>query len=143
MFKEFKEFIMRGSVLDLAIGVIIGGAFGKIISSLVNDVIMPPIGLLLGKVNFTDLYINLSGTEYPSLAAAQEAGAPTLNYGLFLNSILEFLIIALVIFLIVKQVNRMMKPKEAPAAPATKTCPFCQSEIAIKATRCPHCTSEL
>ena len=143
MFKEFKEFIMRGSVLDLAIGVIIGGAFGKIISSLVNDVIMPPIGLLLGKVNFTDLYINLSGTEYPSLAAAQEAGAPTLNYGLFLNSILEFLIIALVIFLIVKQVNRMMKPKEAPAAPATKTCPFCQSEIAIKATRCPHCTSQL
>lgn len=143
MFKEFKEFIMRGSVLDLAIGVIIGGAFGKIISSLVNDVIMPPIGLLLGKVNFTDLYINLSGTEYPSLAAAQEAGAPTLNYGLFLNSILEFLIIALVIFLIVKQVNRMMKPKEAPATPATKTCPFCQSEIAIKATRCPHCTSEL
>lgn len=143
MFKEFKEFIMRGSVLDLAIGVIIGGAFGKIISSLVNDVIMPPIGLLLGKVNFTDLYINLSGTEYPSLAAAQEAGAPTLNYGLFLNSILEFLIIALVIFLIVKQVNRMMKPNEAPAAPATKTCPFCQSEIAIKATRCPHCTSEL
>lgn len=143
MFKEFKEFIMRGSVLDLAIGVIIGGAFGKIISSLVNDVIMPPIGLLLGKVNFTDLYINLSGTEYPSLAAAQEAGAPTLNYGLFLNSILEFLIIALVIFLIVKQVNRIMKPKEAPAAPATKTCPFCQSEIAIKATRCPHCTSEL
>jgi len=143
MFKEFKEFIMRGSVLDLAIGVIIGGAFGKIISSLVNDVIMPPIGLLLGKVNFTDLYINLSSTEYPSLAAAQEAGAPTLNYGLFLNSILEFLIIALVIFLIVKQVNRMMKPKEAPAAPATKTCPFCQSEIAIKATRCPHCTSEL
>lgn len=143
MFKEFKEFIMRGSVLDLAIGVIIGGAFGKIISSVVNDVIMPPIGLLLGKVNFTDLYINLSGTEYPSLAAAQEAGAPTLNYGLFLNSILEFLIIALVIFLIVKQVNRMMKPKEAPAAPATKTCPFCQSEIAIKATRCPHCTSEL
>lgn len=143
MFKEFKEFIMRGSVLDLAIGVIIGGAFGKIISSVVNDVIMPPIGLLLGKVNFTDLYINLSSTEYPSLAAAQEAGAPTLNYGLFLNSILEFLIIALVIFLIVKQVNRMMKPKEAPAAPATKTCPFCQSEIAIKATRCPHCTSEL
>ena len=143
MFKEFKEFIMRGSVLDLAIGVIIGGAFGKIVSSLVSDVIMPPIGLLLGKVNFTDLYINLSGTEYPSLAAAQEAGAPTLNYGLFLNSILEFLIIALVIFLIVKQVNRMMKPKEAPAAPATKTCPFCQSEIAIKATRCPHCTSEL
>jgi len=143
MFKEFKEFIMRGSVLDLAIGVIIGGAFGKIISSLVNDVIMPPIGLLLGKVNFTDLYINLSSTEYPSLTAAQEAGAPTLNYGLFLNSILEFLIIALVIFLIVKQVNRMMKPKEAPAAPATKTCPFCQSEIAIKATRCPHCTSEL
>ncbi len=143
MLKEFKEFIMRGSVLDLAIGVIIGGAFGKIVSSLVDDIIMPPIGLLLGKVNFADLYINLSGTEFPSLAAAQEAGAPTLNYGLFLNSIIQFLIIALVIFLIVKQVNRLMKPKEAPAAPTTKTCPFCQSEIAIKATRCPHCTSEL
>jgi len=143
MFKEFKEFIMRGSVLDLAIGVIIGGAFGKIVSSLVSDVIMPPIGLLLGKVNFTDLYINLSGTAYPSLAAAQEAGAPTLNYGIFLNTIIEFIIIALVIFLIVKQVNRLMKPKEAPAAPATKTCPFCQSEIPIKAIRCPNCTSEL
>ena len=143
MFKEFKEFIMRGSVLDLAIGVIIGGAFGKIVSSLVDDIIKPPIGLLLGKVNYADLYINLSGTDYPSLAAAQEAGAPTLNYGLFLNSIIQFLIIALVIFLIIKQVNRLMKPKEAPAAPATKTCPFCQSEIAIKATRCPHCTSEL
>ncbi|HPC06289.1 MAG TPA: large-conductance mechanosensitive channel protein MscL [Anaerolineaceae bacterium] len=143
MFKEFKEFIMRGSVLDLAIGVIIGGAFGKIVSSLVNDVIMPPIGLLLGKVNFTDLYINLSGTDYPSLAAAQEAGAPTLNYGIFLNSILEFLIIALVIFLMIKQINRLFKAKEVPAEPATKTCPFCQSEIAIKATRCPHCTSEL
>ncbi len=142
MFKEFKEFIMRGSVLDLAIGVIIGGAFGKIVSSLVNDIIMPPIGMLLGKVNFADLYINLSGTDYPSLAAAQEAGAPTLNYGMFLNSILEFIIIALVIFLIVKQVNRMSKPKVA-AEPTTKTCPFCQSEIAIKATRCPNCTSEL
>lgn len=142
MLKEFKEFIMRGSVLDLAIGVIIGGAFGKIVSSLVNDIIMPPIGMLLGKVNFADLYINLSGTEYPSLAAAQEAGAPTLNYGMFLNSILEFIIIALVIFLIVKQVNRMSKPK-ASAEPTTKTCPFCQSEIAIKATRCPNCTSEL
>lgn len=143
MFKEFKEFIMRGNVLDLAIGVIIGGAFGKIVSSLVDDIIMPPIGLLLGKVNFADLYINLSGTDYPSLAAAQEAGAPTLNYGLFLNSIIQFLIIALVVFLIIKQVNRLMKPKEAPAALATKTCPFCQSEIAVKATRCPHCTSEL
>ena len=143
MFKEFKEFIMRGSVLDLAIGVIIGGAFGKIVSSLVDDIIMPPIGLLLGKVNFADLYINLSGTDYPSLAAAQEAGAPTFNYGLFLNSIIQFLIIALVIFLIIKQVNRLAKPKEVPAEPTTKTCPFCQSEIAIKAVRCPNCTSEL
>jgi large conductance mechanosensitive channel len=142
MLKEFKEFIMRGSVLDLAIGVIIGSAFGKIVSSLVNDVVMPPFGMLLGKVSFTDLYINLSGTDYPSLAAAQEAGAPTLNYGIFLNSILEFIIIALVIFLIVKQVNRMTKPKVS-AEPTTKTCPFCQSEIAIKATRCPNCTSEV
>jgi large conductance mechanosensitive channel len=143
MLKEFKEFIMRGSVLDLAIGVIIGGAFGKIVSSLVNDVIMPPIGLLLGKVDFSNLFINLSGTKYNTLAAAQAAGAPTLNYGVFLNTIIEFLIIALVIFLMVRQINKLFKPKAAPAEPTTKTCPFCQTEIPIKAVRCPHCTSEL
>lgn len=143
MLKEFKEFVMRGSVLDLAIGVIIGGAFGKIVSSLVNDVIMPPIGLLLGKVDFSKLFISLSGTKYASLAAAQEAGAPTLNYGMFLNTIIEFLIIAFVIFLVVRQINRLFKPKPVSVEPTTKTCPFCQTEIPIKAVRCPHCTSEL
>ncbi len=143
MLKEFKEFVMRGSVLDLAIGVIIGGAFGKIVSSLVNDVIMPPIGLLLGKVDFSKLFISLSGTKYASLAAAQEAGAPTLNYGMFLNTIIEFLIIAVVIFLVVRQINRLFKPKPVSVEPTTKTCPFCQTEIPIKAVRCPHCTSEL
>jgi large conductance mechanosensitive channel len=143
MLKEFKEFVMRGSVLDLAIGVIIGGAFGKIVSSLVNDVIMPPIGLLLGKVDFSKLFISLSGTKYASLAAAQEAGAPTLNYGMFLNTIIEFFIIAFVIFLVVRQINRLFKPKPVSVEPTTKTCPFCQTEIPIKAVRCPHCTSEL
>jgi large conductance mechanosensitive channel len=144
MLKEFKDFIMRGNVLDLAIAVIIGGAFGGIVSSLVNDIIMPPIGLLLGKVNFTDLFINLSGTDYPSLADAQAAGAATINYGLFINTIINFLIVALVIFLIVKAANRARKPKkeEAPA-PTSKECPYCFSEINLKAIRCPECTSEL
>jgi large conductance mechanosensitive channel len=144
MLKEFKDFIMRGNVLDLAIGVIIGGAFGKIVSSLVSDVLMPPIGMLLGKVDFSNLYINMSGGNFSSLADAQKAGAATLNYGLFLNNIINFLIIALVIFLIVKQVNRMQKPAAQPVAEATsKDCPFCKTAIPIKATRCPHCTSQL
>jgi large conductance mechanosensitive channel len=144
MIKEFKEFIMKGNVLDLAIGVIIGGAFGKIVSSLVTDVLMPPIGMLLGKVDFSSLYINMSGGSYPSLAEAQKAGAATLNYGLFLNNIINFLIIALVIFLIVKQVNRMQKPAAQPAAElTTKECPYCKTSIAIKAIRCPNCTSQL
>jgi len=144
MIKEFKEFIMKGNVLDLAIGVIIGGAFGKIVSSLVTDVLMPPIGMLLGKVDFSNLYINLSGGIYPSLAEAQKAGAATLNFGLFLNNIINFVIIALVIFLIIKQVNRMQKPAVQPAAePTTKECPYCKTSIAIKATRCPNCTSQL
>lgn len=143
MLKEFKEFAMRGNVLDLAVGIIIGAAFGKIITSLVNDVIMPPVGLLLGKVNFSQLYFNLSGQAYPSLAAAQEAGAPTINYGLFLNSIVDFLIVAFVIFLIVRQVNKLTAKPAAPAEPTTKECPFCASTIPLKATRCPACTSEL
>jgi large conductance mechanosensitive channel len=144
MLKEFKDFAMRGNVLDMAIGIIIGAAFGKIVTSLVNDIIMPPIGLLLGRVNFTDLFINLSGTSYASLADAQAAGAPTINYGLFLNTILDFVIVAFAIFLIVRQVNRLSKPKvEAPAEPTTKECPFCLTQIAIKATRCPNCTSQL
>jgi large conductance mechanosensitive channel len=144
MIKEFKEFIMKGNVLDLAIGVIIGGAFGKIVSSLVTDVLMPPLGMLLGKVDFSSLYINLSGGSYSNLVEAQKAGAATLNYGLFLNNIINFLIIALVIFLIVKQVNRLQKPATQPAAePTTKECPYCKTSIAIKAIRCPNCTSQL
>ncbi len=144
MLKEFKEFAMRGNVVDMAVGVIIGGAFGKIVTSLINDVIMPPIGLLLGQVNFTDLFLDLSGKGYPSLAAAQEAGAATINYGMFLNTILDFVVVALVIFLLVRQINRMQKQEKTPlAAPTTKKCPYCCTEIPIEATRCPHCTSEL
>ena len=142
MFKEFKAFIMRGNVLDLAVAVIIGGAFGKIISSLVNDVLMPPLGLLLGKMDFSSLFVNLSGKDYSSLASAKSAGAATINYGLFLNTVIDFLIVALVIFLVVRAANRLQRPKPAPA-PATKECPYCFSNTPIKATRCPACTSEL
>jgi len=140
--KEFKEFAMKGNVLDMAIGIIIGAAFGKIITSLVGDVIMPPIGLILGRVDFSSLFLNLSGTHYDSLAAAKTAGAATINYGLFLNNVVDFLIVAFVIFLVVRQVNRWKKPVPA-AAPATKECPYCFSAIPMKATRCPNCTSEL
>ena len=142
MLKEFKEFAMRGSVLDMAVGIVIGAAFGKIIASLVDDIIMPPIGLALGNVDFANLFLNISGKEYSSLAAAKAAGAATINYGVFFNTILSFLIIAFVIFLLIRQVNAMQRPKVAPA-PATKDCPHCFSSIAVKATRCPHCTSEL
>ena len=142
MLKEFKEFVMRGNVLDLAIAVIIGGAFGKIITSFVNDVLMPPIGLLLGGVDFADLFISLDGQTYESLAAAQEAGAATVNYGVFLNTVIDFVIVAFVIFLVVKAANRMKKPEPA-AAPTTKECPHCFTTISIKATRCPNCTSQL
>jgi large conductance mechanosensitive channel len=142
MLKEFKEFIMRGNVLDLAVGIIIGGAFGKIVSSFVADILMPPLGLLLGKVNFSDLFINLSDKAYPTVAAAKAAGAPTLNYGLFINSIVDFVIVAFAIYLMITQINRLKKkPEEVP--PATKECPFCISEIPVKAVRCPHCTSNL
>jgi len=140
MLKEFREFVMRGNVVDLAIAVIIGAAFGKIITSFVEDVLMPPIGLALGKVDFSNLFVNLSGKDYPSVAAAKAAGAATLNYGIFFNHIINFLIIAFAIFLLIKQINRMQKPA---AAPATKDCPQCLSTIPIKATRCPHCTSNL
>jgi large conductance mechanosensitive channel len=142
MLKEFKEFAMRGSVLDMAIGIIIGGAFGKIITSLVGDIIMPPIGLLLGKVNFNDLYFSLDGKIYPSLAAAKAAGAPTINYGMFVNTILDFVIVAFVIFLLIRQMNRLM-PAAPAAPPATKDCAFCASSIPMKALRCPNCTSQL
>jgi large conductance mechanosensitive channel len=143
MLKEFKNFALRGNVMDLAIGIIIGGAFGKIITSLVNDIIMPPIGLLLGKVDFSNLYLNLSGKPFASLADAQAAGAATINYGLFLNTIIDFLIVAFIIFLIIRQVNRLTVKPAAPAEPSTRECPYCYTEIPVKASRCPHCTSEL
>jgi large conductance mechanosensitive channel len=142
MFREFKEFAMRGSVLDLAIGIIIGAAFGKIITSFVNDVLMPPIGLLLGKVDFSNLFVDLSGQGYSTLKAAKDAGAATLNYGLFLNSIIDFLIVAFAIFILVRQINKLNR-KEETTAPATKECPFCVANIPIKASRCPQCTSQL
>jgi large conductance mechanosensitive channel len=142
MLKEFKAFAMRGNMIDLAIGIIIGAAFGRIVTSLVNDIIMPPLGVILGKVDFSNLYINLSGTAYPTLVAAKEAGAATINYGVFINNIIDFIIVAFVIFLLVRGINRMQKAP-APAAPATKECPFCYTQIPIKATRCPNCTSEL
>jgi large conductance mechanosensitive channel len=144
MWKEFKEFIMRGNVVDLAVGIIIGAAFGKIVTSFVNDIIMPPIGLLLGKVDFSNLFINLSGQPYATLAEAKEAGAATINYGLFINTVIDFLIVALAVFLVVRAVNRLRrKPEAAPAAPTTKECPYCYTAIPIKATRCPNCTSQL
>lgn len=141
MLKEFKQFAMRGNVLDMAIGIIIGAAFGKIITSLVGDVLMPPLGLILGKVDFSSLFLNISGKSYATLTEAKAAGAPTINYGLFINTVIDFIIVAFAIFLLVRQINRWSKP--APAAPTTKDCPFCCSAIAIKATRCPQCTSEL
>src|SRR5579863_3619166 len=139
MFGEFKKFIMRGNVLDLAIGVIIGAAFGKIVTSLVNDMFMPVIGLALGKVDFSNLFITLNGQHFDTLADAKKAGAPTINYGLFAHTIIEFLIIGFVVFLVVKQVNRFMKPPAAP--PTTKNCPECCTPIPIAARRCPACTS--
>jgi len=142
MFKEFKEFAMRGNVLDMAVGIIIGAAFGRIITSLVNDVIMPPIGLLLGRVDFSSLFINLSGTPYASLADARKAGAAVIGYGAFLNTILDFVVVAFVIFLLIRQVNKMKK-EPAPAATTTKECPYCLSVIPLKATRCAHCTAQL
>lgn len=142
MLKEFKEFAMRGNVLDMAIGIIIGAAFGKIITSLVSDVLMPPIGLLLGKVDFSGLFLNISGKSYATLAEAKAAGAATVNYGMFLNTVIDFLIVAFVIFLLVRQINRWNKPAPA-SAPATKDCPYCCSAVPVKATRCPSCTSEL
>ena len=143
MLKEFKEFAMRGSVVDLAVGVIIGAAFGKIVSSLVDDVIMPPIGRLLGHVDFSNLFVNLSDRSYETLAAAKAAGAPTLNYGLFLNTVISFLIVAFCVFLVVQQVNRWTKDPAAAAAPTTRDCPQCAMSIPIAAKRCGHCTAQL
>ena len=142
MLKDFKEFIMRGNVLDLAVGIVIGAAFGKIVTSFVGDILMPPIGLALGKVDFTNLFIDLSGQQHPNLAAAKAAGAATVNYGVFINTIIDFLIVAFVIFLIVRQANKLRRPAPA-AAPNTKDCPFCATAIPIPAKRCPNCTSQL
>jgi large conductance mechanosensitive channel len=142
MLKEFKDFALRGNVIDLAIGVVIGAAFGKIITSFVNDILMPPFGLLLGKVTFTDLFISLNGIKYKTLEAAQAAGAPTINYGLFINNVIDFLIVAFGIFVAISIINHMHKP--APAAePTTKPCPYCITDIPIAATRCPNCTSQI
>ena len=144
MFKEFKEFAMRGNVVDLAVGVIIGSAFGKIVSSFVEDILMPPIGLLMGNVDFGNLFITLKGEKYETLSAAQEAGAVTINYGIFINAVIDFIIVAFVIFILIRQLNQIKKKEgNEVKEPTTKTCPFCQTEIAIKATRCPSCTSDL
>ena len=141
MLKEFKDFVMRGSLLELAVAFILGVAFGRIVTSLVNDGIMPPIGLLLGGVDFSNLFLNLSKTPYATLVDAQAAGAPTINYGLFLRTVIDFLIVALVVFMLVRAANRIQRPKAV--APTTKDCPYCLSSIPLKATRCPQCTSEL
>lgn len=143
MLKEFREFIMRGNVLDLAVAVIIGAAFGAIVTSLVNDIIMPPIGLIAGHMDFKDLFFPLDGKTYATLADAKKASAPVLAYGQFLNTVINFLIVAFCIFLLLKQVNRFKKKVDTPAAPSTKECPFCATSIAAKASRCPACTSQL
>ncbi len=144
MLKEFKQFAVKGNVVDLTIGVIVGTAFTKVVTSIVNDILMPPIGRLLGNVDFSDLYINLSGGTYPSLAVAKQAGAATINYGLFLNNVIDFLIIALVTFLMVRQLNNFKKKEEGKQDdPATKDCLYCLSSIPVKATKCAHCTADL
>jgi large conductance mechanosensitive channel len=143
MLKEFKEFAMRGNVMDLAVGVIIGAAFGKIVSSLVEDVLMPPIGRLVGKVDFSSLFIPLDGKHYETLFEAKKAAAPTMNYGLFLNNVINFLIVAFVVFIVVQQMNRLTKKPAPAAAPTTKDCPQCAMAIPIAAKRCGHCTSQL
>ena len=152
MWDEFKKFLARGNMIDLAVGIVVGGAFKTIVTSLVNDIIMPPIGLVLGRVNFRDLFVSLDGKPYESLTLAKEAGAATMNYGVFINTVVDFLITALVVFLLIRQINRLQelakreKAQEeaaAPPAPTAKKCPYCFSEIPIQATRCPNCTSHL
>ncbi|HEV8675050.1 MAG TPA: large conductance mechanosensitive channel protein MscL [Methylomirabilota bacterium] len=140
MLKEFKEFALRGNVVDLAIALVLGAAFGKIVTSFVTDILMPPIGLAIGRVDFASLFITLGPGSYATLQAAKAAGAPTINYGLFLQAIVDFVIVAFVIFLLVRQLNRMRRPA---AAPATRECPYCALPVVLKATRCPHCTSEV
>jgi large conductance mechanosensitive channel len=142
MLKDFRAFLMRGNVVDLAVAVVIGGAFGAIVTSFVNDILMPPVGLLIGRVNFADLFVSLTGGSYPSLAAAKGAGAATLNYGTFLNTIINFVIIAIAVFLLVRQIDRL-RAKPTPPSPSTKECPQCAMAIPLRAVRCPHCTSAL
>ena len=142
MLKEFKEFALRGNMLDMAVGIVIGVAFGKIISSFVTDILSPPLGLLLGRADLANFFINLSGGSYATLAEAREAGAATLNYGILLNTVADFLLVSLTVFLLVRQVNRF-KRREAAPPPSARECPFCVSSVSLRATRCPHCTSEL
>lgn len=142
MWKEFKEFAMRGNVLDMAVGIVIGAAFGKIVSSFVADILMPPIGLLIGKINFSDLFINLSDRHALTLAQAKAMGAPTINYGVFLNTVIDFVIVALAIFLVVRQINRLKREGPPPTA-TTKECPYCAMMIPLKARRCPHCVADI
>jgi large conductance mechanosensitive channel len=143
MLKEFKAFAMRGNVLDMAVGIIIGAAFGKIVASFVEDVLMPPLGRLLGKVDFSNLFVSLTGQHFDTVAAAKAAGAATLNYGLFINTVINFLIVAFAVFLLVRQVNRFTAKPAPAAAPSTKDCPLCLMPVPLKATRCGHCTSQL
>jgi large conductance mechanosensitive channel len=144
MLKEFKEFAMRGNVVDMAVGIIIGAAFGKIVSSFVGDILMPPLGMILGKMDLANRFMTLSGQEFATLAEAKKAGAVTINYGVFFNTIIDFLIVAFIIFLVIRQINRMRRePEPAPEAPGTRQCPYCLSTIPLKAVRCPHCTSEI
>lgn len=143
MLKEFREFVARGNMVDLAVGVVIGAAFGRIVDSLVKDILMPPVGMLLGKVDFSNLYINLGPTDYASLQEAQAAGAPTLNYGNFINNIITFLIVAFAVFLLLKQINRFRRAADDSATPTTQACPHCVMMIPLGSRRCPHCTSEL
>jgi large conductance mechanosensitive channel len=143
MFKEFKEFAMRGNVLDMAVGIVIGAAFGQIVTSFVQDVLMPPIGTLLGHVDFSNLFVSLTGTHYDTVAAAKAAGAATLNYGLFLNTVINFLIVAFAVYVLVRQVNRFTTKPAPAAAPTTRDCPYCLTPVPLKATKCAHCTSEL
>jgi len=145
MLKEFRDFATRGNVLDMAVGIIIGAAFGRIVTSFVNDVLMPPIGLLLGRIDFSNLFIDLTGRGFATLDAARKAvpPAPTLNYGLFIQALFDFVIVAFAIFLLIRQVNRFWRKEEAAPAPATRECPYCTSAIALKATRCPHCTAQV
>ena len=143
MIKEFKEFAMKGNIVDLAVGVVIGGAFGKIVTSLVNDIVMPIVGLLMGKIDFSNLFITLGSGDFKTIKEAKEAGFATLNYGLFINNIIDFLIVAFSIFIVIRQINRFSKKKEEKPAENKKECPYCHSEIHIEASRCPNCTSIL